>query len=136
MALELMNYSFSYPESINDYKIRMASVKGEAVCAANDFDTDKDITVVERGTLNFEQDMAHDIFIDNCTNSNYKSDSIAMLGMGGCGKSHVIHAIRTPLHGSEYRIASTSTTGLTANQINSFILHSALKLGISAVFSV
>ena len=45
----------------------------------------------------------------------YEGGLMCMYGMGGCGKSYVIDAIRTTLRNSHNKeVIVTSTTGLTA----------------------
>ena len=63
-------------------------------------------------------------------NANYKDGSMLCMNMGGCGKSHVIHAINTILFASGVKIILNSTTRLTANHINGPTIHSVVDLPV------
>ena len=58
------------------------------------------------------------------------------VGNGGCGKSHVIHAINTTLHGLGKKILLTSLTGLTANNISGRTIHSTVNLPFGGGYRV
>jgi len=87
--------------------------------------------VITLDSLRSNQIVAHGIFVNNVVSDDYLGGLMCMYGMGGCGKSYVIDAIRTTLrtsHGQE--VIVTSTTGLTANAVGGTTIHSALNLPI------
>ena len=58
------------------------------------------------------------------------------VGNGGCGKSHVIHAMNTTFHGVGLKILFTSLTCLTANNISGRTIHSTVNLPFSGGYRV
>ena len=82
-------------------------------------------------SLRSYQIVAHGIFVHNVVSDTYQGGLMCMYGMGGCGKSYVIDAIRTTLRISHSKeVIVTSTTGLTANAVGGTTVHSALNLPI------
>ncbi|THU94165.1 hypothetical protein K435DRAFT_668921, partial [Dendrothele bispora CBS 962.96] len=87
-------------------------------------------SVIERFTLNTEQERAFRIVADHSLQQGSPQLRMLLHGPGGTGKSHVIHALTEffRIQGQERRLRLASFTGVAARNINGLTLHSACNL--------
>ena len=128
------NDSHNWYESCNEYELNA----DEYITTFKDYcsNSTANVTVnnnreISLDSLRSNQIVAHGIFVNNVVSDTYEGGLMCMYGMGGCGKSYVIDAIRTTLRNSHNKeVIVTSTTGLTANALRGTTIHSALNLPI------
>ena len=119
----MYEYEKKPSEYVNEFKTYIEEAKNNFV--------ESEFRHVCRSQLQGNQLIGHDIVVHFCTKNDFNGGLICMFGMGGCGKSFVIDAIRTTLKEKfSQDVVVTSTTGITANAVKGVTVHSALNLPV------
>ena len=94
----------------------------------------QDDTAVDCSELVLKQNIALDLFANNCFDAEYNGRAMIVCGMGGCGKSKLIANINSVIRSCGKQALLVSTTGYTSNQIGGRKIHSVLCLPLKYIY--